>query len=63
MAVYKRFLDKLREEQMKYLDALKKPKDKTEFGFGQISGQLQGLSRAEQLFTEILEDEKNDKNN
>lgn len=61
MAIVQRLLAKLAEEKLKHLDALQKPKDKTEFGFGELSGKVQGLSRAEQLLAEILEDEKNDK--
>jgi len=55
----KRFLERLKSEQAEYpREALMRPKDKTEFGFGEASGILKGLYRAEQLFEEVIGEEK-----
>lgn len=52
--VLKRFLERLRQEQSGCIELLKRPRDKTAFGYGQASGILEGLSRAEQLFEEVI---------
>ncbi len=56
--IEKRFLESIKIMQTEYArEALQKPKDKTEFGFGQASGFYQGLLRAEQLFKEVIGEE------
>jgi len=58
------YLKKLKGMQTEYADAaLRKPKDKTEFGYGQASGQYQGLLLAEQLLTSAIEEVADDENN
>jgi hypothetical protein len=51
------FIQRLKEEQTQCIDLLKTPKDKSAFGYGEASGILQGLSRAEQLFEEVIGEE------
>lgn len=51
------FLERLKREQAGCLNLLARPKDKSEFGYGEASGLLQGLNRAEQLFTEVIGEE------
>ena len=51
------FIERLKREQMGCLQLLETPKDKSEFGYGEACGTLAGLRRAEQLFTEMLEEE------
>ena len=56
--VLKRFLSRLKEEQTEFPSAtLLHPKNPTEFGFGEASGILKGLIRAEQLFEEVIGEE------
>ena len=58
------YLKKIKGMQTEYADAaLRKPKDKTEFGYGQASGQYQGLLLAEQLLTSAIEEVADDENN
>lgn len=55
------YLRKLKGMQTEYADAaLRRPKDKTEFGYGEASGQYQGLLLAEQLLTNVIEEVAND---
>ncbi len=51
------FIRRLKEEQTQCIDLLKTPRDKSAFGYGEASGILQGLSRAEQLFEEVIGEE------
>ena len=51
------FLERIKKEQAGCIDLLKTPKDKSEFGYGEASGLLQGLHRAEQLFLEVMDEE------
>lgn len=47
--------------QVEYADAsLRRPKDKTEFGYGEACGNYQGLLLAEQLLTNAIEEVAND---
>ena len=55
--ILKKFLQRLKEEQEGCIALLKTPRDKTAFGYGQASGILEGLSRAEQLFEEVTGEE------
>ncbi len=55
----KKFLAALKEEQSQHAVAsLVRPPDKSEFGFGHASGLYAGLIRAEQLFEEIIGEER-----
>jgi hypothetical protein len=57
--VLKRFLGRLKEEQTEFpRQTLLHPKNPTEFGFGEASGMLKGLMRAEQLFEEVIGEEE-----
>ena len=56
--VLQRFLERLKEEQAGCIVFLRTPKDKTAFGYGEASGILQGLHRAEQLFEEAIGEEE-----
>lgn len=51
------FIERLKQEQANCIQLLRTPKDKSEFGYGEASGLLQGLSRAEQLFSEVIGEE------
>ena len=51
------FLERLKQEQAGCIELLARPKDKSEFGYGEASGLLQGLNRAEQLFNEVVGEE------
>lgn len=58
-AVLKRFLTALKEEQAKHAHySLTRPPDKSEFGFGHACGLHAGLIRAEQLFEEVIGEER-----
>lgn len=50
------YLRKLKDEQVGCIDLLAKPKDKTAFGYGEASGILQGLNRAEKLLEQVIEE-------
>ena len=52
-----RFLERIKEEQAGCIQFLRTPKDKSSFGYGEASGILQGLHRAEQLFLEVIGEE------
>ena len=57
------YLRKLKELQAEYADAkLASPSDPTAFGYGQASGELRGLKRAEQLLTSVIEEVADDEN-
>ncbi len=56
--VFTRFIERLKREQSGCIDFLSTPKDKTAFGYGEASGILQGLCRAEQLFEEVIGEEE-----
>ena len=51
------FIERLKQEQAGCIDLLKTPKDKSAFGYGEASGILQGLARAEQLFNDVIGEE------
>jgi len=57
--VLKEFLGRIKRLKVEYAQgALLSPPEKTEFGFGQVCGVYEGLTRAEQLFKEVIgEDE------
>jgi len=53
------YLDRLKKKQMEYaIASLKTPSDRTEFGYGQASGVYQGLLIAEQLFEEVIGEDR-----
>jgi len=55
------YLRKLKGMQTEYADAaLRRPKDKTDFGYGEACGTYQGLLLAEQLLSESIEEVAND---
>ena len=56
--VFKRFLERLKQEQSGCIAFLATPKDKSAFGYGEASGILQGLHRAERLFEEVIGEEE-----
>ena len=56
--ILKRYLTALKGEQTGCLALLATPKDKSAFGYGQASGILHGLHRAEQLFEEVIGEEE-----
>ena len=56
----KLYLDRLKREQAGCLDLLARPKSKTAFGFGEASGILQGLNRAEKLLEQVMEEVADD---
>lgn len=51
------FLERIKDKQAGCLELLARPKDKSAFGYGEASGILQGLNRAEQLFLEVIGEE------
>lgn len=56
--IEKRFLQRLKNKQFEYADSvLRTPKQKTEFGFGEVCGVYQGLLLAERLFNEVIGEE------
>lgn len=55
--VSKKFLVALKEMQAECLTLLRTPKNPTAFGYGEASGILQGLERAERLFEEVIGEE------
>lgn len=57
-SVLKKFLTVLKQEQVEMLALLATPKDKTAFGYGQASGRLLGLNRAERLLEEVSGEEE-----
>ncbi len=53
-----KYIQVLKEKQLTVADqSLRTPKEKTGFGYGQISGLYQGLLIAEQLFEELIGEE------
>ena len=48
------FIERLKQEQSGCIQLLRTPKDKSEFGYGEASGILQGLELAEQLFSGVI---------
>jgi hypothetical protein len=56
--IEKQFLERIKGMQTQYSrEGLTKPKDKSEFGFGETCGTYQGLILAEQLFLEVVGEE------
>lgn len=51
------FLERLQQEKDGCMDLLARPRDKSAFGYGEASGILQGLTRAERLFEEVIGEE------
>ena len=50
-----RFLNRILEYKNRFAnEAIVNPKDKTEFGFGEICGTQRGLILAEQLFLNVI---------
>lgn len=56
--VIKKILQRLKEEQEGCIALLKTPREKSAFGYGQASGILEGLSRAEQLLLQVVGEEE-----
>ena len=54
MSIEQVFIARLKEEQANCIQFLTTPKDKTAYGYGEASGTLQGLNRAEQLFMDVI---------
>lgn len=54
------YLSKLKEEQIGCIALLAIPKDKSAFGYGEASGILQGLHRAEKLLEQVIEEVADD---
>ena len=50
------YLRKLKGEQTNCIALLATPKDKSAFGYGEASGILQGLNRAEKLLERVIEE-------
>jgi len=55
--IEKHFLERIKEEQAGCIQLLATPKDRSSYGYGEASGLLQGLNRAEQLFLEVIGEE------
>jgi hypothetical protein len=56
-----RFLERIKAKQQEYAhEGLAKPHDKSEFGFGRLTGVYSGLLLAEQLFLEVAGEEDDD---
>lgn len=58
--ILKKFLTVLKQEQVEMLALLATPIDKTAFGYGQASGRLLGLNRAERLLAEVSGEEEDE---
>ncbi len=56
--ILKKYLQRLKEEQAGCIALLATPKEKSAFGYGEVSGTYQGLCRAEQLFDEVVGEEE-----
>lgn len=57
-----KYLERLKSVQTEVSQTrLSKPSDKTAFGYGQASGELLGLLRAEQLLLEVIEETANER--
>ena len=56
--ILQKLLRRLKEEQDECIAFLRTPKDKSAFGYGEASGYLHGLCRAEQLFEEVVGEEE-----
>jgi len=55
------YLNKLKRMQAEFADAaLRRPKDKSDFGYGVACGTYQGLLTAEQLLTQSIEEVADD---
>lgn len=54
------YLGKLKEEQDGCIALLATPKDKSAYGYGEASGILQGLNRAEKLLEQVMEEVADD---
>jgi hypothetical protein len=55
------YLERLKSAQTEWSnESLTRPSDKTEFGYGRACGTLQGLKRAEQLLTQVMEEDDDD---
>lgn len=55
------YLRKLKGMQTEYADAaLRRPKDKSDFGYGEACGTYAGLLLAEQLLSQSIEEVAND---
>jgi hypothetical protein len=55
------YLKKLKEVQAEYADAsLRKPSDRSSFGYGYVCGHYAGLLLAEQLLNSAIEEVAND---
>lgn len=59
-SVLKKFLTVLKQEQVEMLALLATPIDKSAFGYGQASGRLLGLNRAERLLAEVSGEEEDE---
>jgi hypothetical protein len=54
------YLRKLKGEQEGCIALLATPKDKSAYGYGEASGILQGLNRAEKLLERVIEEVADD---
>lgn len=55
------YINKLKGMQTEYADAaLRRPSDRTAFGYGRASGEYTGLLLAEQLLKQTIEEVAND---
>ncbi len=50
------YIMRLKSEQAGCIQLLATPMDKSAYGYGEASGILQGLHRAEQLLTKVIEE-------
>lgn len=50
------YLSRLKGEQTDCIALLATPKDKSAYGYGEASGILQGLNRAEKLLERVIEE-------
>lgn len=56
------FIAQLKELSAKTaMEGLKRPSRKDSFEYGELSGKVQGLAMAEELFLKLLEDQQGDK--
>lgn len=54
-----KYLERLKSKQIEYAtETLRTPKNRTAFGFGEASGTYLGLLLAEQLFEEVVGEDR-----
>jgi len=63
MSIESLYVQRLKEKTGEIsIEMLERPSDPSQFGYGKACGLITGLRLAEQLFLELLRDERNDKN-